>query len=181
MRVAIVGNSGSGKSTLARKLATDAGTPTLDLDTVAWEPGKIAIARNIDDALADVRDFCSSADSWIVEGCYTRLIAEALRSGPLFLVLDPGPEQCASNCRSRPWERHKYSSKEEQDKHLAFLLQWVEEYYTRNDDMSLVAHKALYAGYDGPKQWLSTLNEVIQPVVETEQSNRTTGPATDGS
>jgi len=55
MRVAIVGNSGSGKSTLARRLAADSGTPTLDLDTVAWEPGQIAVSRAVGEAIADVR------------------------------------------------------------------------------------------------------------------------------
>jgi len=166
MRIAIVGNSGSGKSTLARRLATDSGVTILDLDTVAWEPGKIAVARDADKALADVRDFCSSHGSWIVEGCYASLIKAALKSGPQFLVLDPGLEQCVSNCRSRPWEPHKYSSQEEQDKHLAFLLEWVAEYYSRSDDMSLAAHKALYDSYDGPKQWLSTSNDPVQQAVE---------------
>ena len=166
MRVAIVGNSGSGKTTLARRIAADSGLPILDLDTIAWEPGKIAVARDADEALADVRKFCNSSDSWIVEGCYASLIDAALRSGPGLLVLDPGLEQCVSNCRSRPWEPHKYSSQEEQDKQLAFLLEWVAEYYSRSDDMSLEAHKALYDGYNGPKQWLSTLNDPVQVAVE---------------
>jgi adenylate kinase family enzyme len=168
MRIAIAGNSGSGKSTLARRLAADSGVPTLDLDTVAWEPGKIAVARDADAALADVRDFCKSNGSWIVEGCYASLIGVTLESSPQFLVLDPGPEQCMSNCRSRPWEAHKYSSKAEQDRHLDFLLEWVAEYYSRIDDMSLDAHKALFDGYNGPKQWLTSSDELIQPTDKPE-------------
>ena len=46
MRIAILGNSGSGKSTVARSLAARSGAVLLDLDTVAWEPGQIAVARS---------------------------------------------------------------------------------------------------------------------------------------
>jgi adenylate kinase family enzyme len=58
MRFAVLGNSGSGKTTLARRLAGDGDVPMLDLDTVAWEPGKIAVARPVELAIADVQAFC---------------------------------------------------------------------------------------------------------------------------
>jgi hypothetical protein len=45
MRVAIVGNSGSGKSALGGQIAAVHAIASLDLDTVAWQPGKIAVAR----------------------------------------------------------------------------------------------------------------------------------------
>lgn len=167
MRIAIVGNSGSGKSTLAGRLAADSGIPVLDLDTVAWEPGKIAVPRTPDEAKADVSRFCQSNDHWIVEGCYASLVETALEYGPKLLVLDPGLEQCVSNCQARPWESHKYSSKAEQDKHLAFLLEWVSEYYSRDDDMSLAAHKSVFGRYDGPKQWLSSLTDNLELADET--------------
>lgn len=160
-RIAIAGNSGSGKSTLARRLSADVDAPVLDLDTVAWEPGKIAVARAIAEATADVRVFCDSSEHWIVEGCYSTLVEAALPWHPHLLILDPGLDQCVSNCRSRPWEPHKYPAAEEQNKHLAFLLTWVEEYYSRNDDMSLEAHKALYEQYNGTKQWLSASTDPV--------------------
>ncbi len=163
IRVAIAGNSGSGKTTLAKRLAADTEVPVLDLDTVAWEPGKIAVPRDPGDAAEDVRQFCSSNDDWIIEGCYASLITAALEFEPRLLVLDPGADQCAENCRSRPWEPHKYASKEQQDEHLAFLLEWLAEYYTRDDDMSLLAHKRVYEGYGGPKQWMLSLTEQILP------------------
>ena len=59
--------------------------------------------------------------------------------------------------RARPSESHKYSSKKEQDAHLSFLLNWVEEYYSRDGDMSLAAHRKVFDLYTGPKQWLSEL------------------------
>jgi adenylate kinase family enzyme len=156
-RIAIAGNSGSGKSTFARQLASSGSIPILDLDTLAWEPDEIAVPRPVEQAATDVREFCESNEQWIVEGCYARLIVATLSCDPHLVVLDPGLEQCVTNCRTRPWEPHKYQSKEEQDSRLAYLLAWVEEYYTRDDDMSLAAHKKLYRHYDGPKQWLSGL------------------------
>jgi adenylate kinase family enzyme len=151
MRVAIVGNSGSGKSTLAREIAAVHSIVSLDLDTVAWEPGKIAVARPADTAAADVRAFCSAQESWVVEGCYAALVGHALERSPILLFIEPGVDACIANCRSRPWEPHKYASKAEQDEKLEFLLAWVREYYARDGDLSLSAHQALFESYRGPK------------------------------
>jgi len=167
MRFAVLGNSGSGKSTLARSLARQSGAALLDLDTVMWEPGQIAVARSPEAAKADVRAFCSGHEHWVLEGCYASLVKEALAFSPLLMFLNPGVEQCLANCRARPWESHKYSSKEEQDKRLAFLLSWVREYYTRSDDMSLMAHRACFDAYSGAKTELKMQFELdtLRPVV----------------
>lgn len=157
MRVAIVGNSGSGKSTLARRLVGNSGNPVLDLDTIAWEPDQITVPRAAESAHADLRNFCSSNEQWVVEGCYADLVEAALAFGAHLIVLEPGLERCISNCRARPWESHKFSSKQEQDRRLSYLLEWVEEYYSRDDDMSLAAHRMIFERYAGPKQWLSEM------------------------
>ena len=154
MRIAIIGNSGSGKSTLARAIARERGWPVLDLDTVAWEPGKIAVPRDPVAARQDVERFCADHSDWIVEGCYADLIAASLRDSPLLMFMDPGMEQCLANCRGRAWEPHKYASKAEQDEKLSFLLTWVREYYERDGSTSLKAHDALYSSYAGPKRRL---------------------------
>ena len=65
MRVAILGNSGSGKSTLAKKLSGDSSLPSLDLDTIYWEPSQVAIERKTSDRDADLRRFCSDHDHWL--------------------------------------------------------------------------------------------------------------------
>jgi adenylate kinase family enzyme len=156
MRVAILGNSGSGKSTLAGWLASRTGAVRLDLDTIAWERGTIAVARSPEAAKADVRTFCSSCERWVLEGCYASLVQAALEFSPLLLFLNPGVDQCVENCRARPWEMHKYSSKEEQDARLAFLLAWVRDYYSRDGDMSLIGHRACFDEYDGPKKELGS-------------------------
>jgi hypothetical protein len=85
MRIAIVGNSGSGKSTLARQLAETHWLPVLELDTVAWEHGRIAVPRRPVDAAADLRAFCDAHDRWFSE--------EAVALGPRF-------EACAIPAKS---------------------------------------------------------------------------------
>jgi adenylate kinase family enzyme len=154
VKVAILGNSGSGKSTLAGQLSQRLGVPVLDLDTVAWEPGKIAVPRDPAHARADVEAFCRGHEGWVIEGCYASLIAATLPHEPSLLWLDPGVAACVENCRNRPWEPHKYASKEQQDEKLEFLLQWVRGYDTRDDDMSRSAHRAVYDGYGGAKEHL---------------------------
>jgi adenylate kinase family enzyme len=156
MRIAIIGNAGSGKSTLANQLANQYTLPALDLDTVAWEPGKVAVQRALASAEADVVAFCARNENWVVEGCYAALVSAALRCMPTLLFLEPGAEVCIENCRNRPWEPHKYASKWEQDEKLAFLLSWVRDYYNRDGDLSLRAHQALFESYKGTKRKLAT-------------------------
>jgi len=151
MRIAILGNSGSGKSTLAGQIAAAHSITSLDLDTVAWEPRKIAVARAPEAAAADVTAFCSTHDRWVVEGCYAALVGHAIAYSPLLLFVDPGMDACLAHCRNRPWEPHKYASKAEQDAKLEFLLTWVRGYYTRDDDLSLSAHRTLFESYHGLK------------------------------
>jgi len=159
MRIVIVGNSGSGKSTLARRLARQQGLAALDLDTVAWEPGKIAVPRPPAAAVANVQAFCRAHERWVVEGCYAGLAGAALAGAPTLVFLEPGVDACLANCSARPWEPHKYASREAQDEKLECLLAWVRAYYTRDDDYSLVSHRALFDAYAGPKQKLVSLSE----------------------
>lgn len=160
VRVAILGNSGSGKSTLARALATAANAHILDLDTVAWEPDQPAVPRDEERARIDVHAFCRNNDAWVVEGCYANLIDAALVFGPKLILLNPGQAACAANCCSRPWEPHKYASKDEQDANLEFLLSWVAEYYTRTGSMSLAAHRECFSSYGGPKREIEALPDI---------------------
>jgi len=162
MRIAILGNSGCGKTTLARWIARRTAAPLLDLDTVAWEPDQIAVARSPSVAERDVRAFCSSHETWVTEGCYANLVRAALAFSPRLIFLNPGEHACVANCRARPWEPHKYSSKAEQDERLQFLLAWVGQYYSREGEMSLSSHAALFAGYAGQKDELTSL-PVLEP------------------
>ncbi|MEO0425128.1 MAG: shikimate kinase [Pseudomonadota bacterium] len=150
----IFGNSGSGKSTLARKLSDRAGTIRVDLDEVYWEPDQPGVARAPAVAAQALDQRLAGQAAWIVEGCYEVLAAHLLPRTPLLIWLDPGEAACLSHCRARPWEPHKYPSKQAQDENLAMLLEWVSDHYTRSGEMSYEAHSHLYAGYDGPKHHL---------------------------
>lgn len=166
MRVAILGNSGSGKSTLAHWLAQSANLAVLDLDSVAWEPDRPAVARSSALAEADVAKFCSTHTGWVLEGCYGNLIDTALQFRPFLIFLNPGLESCTAHCLSRPWEPHKYASKQAQDANLQFLLSWVAEYYTRDGPMSLGAHQTVFSKYPGRKVELERVPQLNPPEAE---------------
>jgi hypothetical protein len=161
MRVAVIGNSGSGKSTLAQQLAAAHLLTALDLDTVAWEPGKIAVPRDADAAAADVGVFCDSHERWVVEGCYAAFVHRALGAladsavhgswrGRVSRSL-PQPAVGAAQVLIEGPSRTRSSS---------FLLSWVREYYSRDGDLSLTAHQALFDGYSGPKLRLAHRDRV---------------------
>lgn len=67
------------------------------------------------------------------------------------IFLNPGLEVCLRHNRARPWEPHKYRSKEEQDAMLETLQEWVKEYYERNDPWSYRAHRRIFDSFEGRK------------------------------
>lgn len=159
-RIVVFGNSGSGKSTLAQRVAQDSGSLHLDLDTVAWNPNQPGIRLPIEESDVLLRAALLAHQSWIVEGCYSSLIALAASEADAFIFLNPGVAACQKNCRNRPWEPHKYSSPVAQDKNLSMLLNWVADYVTRDDEFSLKAHRNLFDRFDGPKHELCTAQEI---------------------
>lgn len=151
MRTLIVGNSGSGKSWRARALAQQHQAPHLDLDTIVFVPGLIAVPRPLDEAMADLRRFAQASDSWVIEGCYGDFIEAALPFCTELVFMNPGKDVCLANNGKRPWETHKYESKEKQDSMLPFLLDWVGKYYERDDACSFQYHRRLFDGFEGEK------------------------------
>jgi hypothetical protein len=95
----------------------------------------VGIARNPTAARSDLNKFCATNSRWIIEGCYANLIEEALKHKPLLIFMEPGVAAYIANCQRRPWEPHKYKSRQEQDEKLAFLLSWVRDYYHRDGDL----------------------------------------------
>ena len=114
MRVLIMGNSGSGKSYRARAIAAQHGLVHLDLDTIVWEPGQIAVPRAPEQVRADLVAFVEGNASWVAEGCYGDLVETALPFCSELVFMHPGLETCLENNRKRPWEPHKYDSMEAQ-------------------------------------------------------------------
>jgi adenylate kinase family enzyme len=160
MRVAIIGNSGSGKSTLARNLKKKHGLAFLELDSIVWEPGQIAIPRQRASVEKELARFLNGNTSWVVEGCYAEIVESALSKEPKLIFLNPGEAICLENNRNRPWEPHKYASKADQDRMLENLLKWVRDYYSRDDQSSLLAHRRLFSEYAGPKTEVVDLHEL---------------------
>jgi adenylate kinase family enzyme len=77
MRILVFGNAGSGKTTLARALAAAHGLAHLDLDSIVWEPGQIAVQSPADGIAASLRQFLTDHDTWAIEGCYSELVEAA--------------------------------------------------------------------------------------------------------
>ena len=151
-----MGNSGAGKSTLARRLVADHGLAHLDLDTLAWLPTTPPQRAPIADSLERLEAFTAAGDRWVIEGCYADLLEPATKACTELVFLNPGVDACVAHCRARPWEPHKYESKEAQDRNLAMLIDWVRAYETRTDEFSLRAHRALFERFSGAKRELVT-------------------------
>jgi len=158
MRFVIYGNSGSGKTALARELALRADIDVLELDRIAREAEAAAAGCGAAAARAQLDAFCTGRADWIVEGRHGDLVLAALHHKPELVFLNPGPVACLRHCRTRPWEPHKYPSRQAQDAALATLLQRVADYYRGDDEVSLRRHRAIFDAYDGPKR------ELVQPV-----------------
>src|SRR6202008_409410 len=130
--------------TAARALANERGVAPLELDNLVWEPGKIAVARPVDDAVIDLLDFLVTHDNWVVEGCYGDFAEATLPFCRELVFMNPGQETCIAHARQRPWEPHKFASSAEQDEKLPFLLEWIAGYYTRDDVCSYAYHRKLF-------------------------------------
>jgi len=149
-RIVIYGNSGSGKTTMARAVAAEHGLAHLDLDLVAWDaPGE---RRPLAASVAMLEEFFAAHEGWVIEGCYGDLVEASLPYCTELRFLNPGMEACIANCRARPWEPEKYASPAEQDRRLAFLLDWVRQYDTRGDEYGLARHRAIFDGFGGARR-----------------------------
>lgn len=150
-RILIFGNSGSGKSTLAKSLCNEQAVAHLDLDILAWEQANPTSRRPVLESANDIQAFLAANEEWVVEGCYADLLGLVAEKATKAIFLNPDIDQCISNCRSRPWEPHKYPSQEAQDKNLQMLINWVKQYPEREDEFSLKAHRALFERFSGEK------------------------------
>ena len=156
MRVLVFGNSGSGKSTLATQLAQVHGLVHLDLDAIVWEPGQVAVQRRPEAIAAALQAFLDGNERWVIEGCYGELVEAAAARCTELVFLNPGLEACLANNRRRPWEPHKYASRQAQDEMLANLQAWVAGYYEREDAWSYAEHRRIFDAFPGNKREQTT-------------------------
>jgi adenylate kinase family enzyme len=156
-KVIVFGNSGSGKSTLAAELR-DEGLAHLDLDLLAWLPSSPPERRAIQQAYVDIQRFISKNAEWVIEGYYTDLLELVRPFATEAIFMNLPVHLCQENARNRPWEPHKYKSKEAQDDNLGMLLEWIAGYADRSDPLSHSAHRDFYESFRGQKKEI-TRNE----------------------
>ncbi len=154
-KVIVFGNSGSGKSTLATELREE-GLAHLDLDVLAWLPSNPPERRPLDGAYADIQQFVSDNAEWVIEGCYADLLELVKPFATEAIFMNLPVHLCQENARNRPWEPHKYKSKEAQDATLEMLLKWIAGYEERTDALSHRAHCALYDSFPGEKKMITS-------------------------
>ena len=150
-KVVIFGNSGSGKSTLATELALKNKLAHLDLDTIAWKASKTPERQAITDSSQSINDFLITHDNWVIEGCYADLLEIVTPKADEVIFLNLPVFACVENAKNRPWEPHKYKSKEAQDENLEMLIDWISQYTSRDDTFSKVAHEKLFEEFQGKK------------------------------
>jgi hypothetical protein len=119
------------------------------MDEIAF--GDAAVRLPLAESIALAREFIAANPRWIIEGCYGDIIEPLLSGCEQLILLNPGVETCTAHCRSRPWEPDKYATREAQDKNLEYLIQWVRQYDTRQDEYGLVWHRKLFEAFQGFK------------------------------
>jgi len=155
-KVLIFGNSASGKSTLAKQLAESEGLAHLDLDLLAWQPTSPPTRTPLEESRQAIEAFIFQHETWVIEGCYSDLLAMAALSSSEVIFMNLSIEDCIANANKRPWEPHKYNSKAEQDANLVMLIEWISQYELRQDTFSKAAHLQFYQQYKGAKQILTS-------------------------
>lgn len=155
-KVVILGNSGSGKTTLSKSIAGREGLAHLDLDTLAWLPTKPPQRSPLSRARETIEDFVEFNEGWVIEGCYTDLLEFIAPFANELIFLNLSVEQCIENAKNRPWEPHKYKTKEEQDNNLDMLIDWISQYTERDDVFSFSSHMMFYESFEGRKSIINT-------------------------
>jgi adenylate kinase family enzyme len=157
-RTVIIGNAGTGKSTLAKKMAQVRGATHFDLDVIAWDSKNGIDRRPLEDSLRELQQFLDTHQNWVIEGCHMSLVQPVMPWCRELVFLNPGILQSERNCRSAPFEPHKFPSAEAQEANLEALIEWMKTYETRDDEFSLASHRALFDSFDGLKaEYLSML------------------------
>jgi len=158
-KVLIFGNSGSGKSTLAKRLAAEEHLAHLDLDTLAWLPGELPARAPLTSSEKSIKTFVDQHSGWVIEGCYGDLLRLTELFADEVIFMNLSVESCIRNATARPWEPHKYVSRDAQNKNLGMLIDWIKQYPERTDACSLQNHRELYKKFSGKKRMV-TANEI---------------------
>jgi len=148
-RLYVFGNSGSGKSSLARSFALETGALHIDLDEFAWTT-EIGVRRPVKESVVALREKLRE-QSAVVEGMYSDLVSALATRDDALIWLDVPLEECVENCKSRPFEPHKWESPEAQDRFLPRLLEFLPEYSDADGALGRAAHAAVFEAHEGKK------------------------------
>lgn len=151
-KILIFGNSGSGKSTLAKEISTASNVGHLDLDSIAWQPTSPPTRAPVKESKVQIDKFLNNNEHWVIEGCYSDLLELIIGDAEKVMFLNLPIELCINNAKNRPWESHKYESKEAQDANLDMLINWISHYDVRDDTFSKNAHLKLFNQFLGQKE-----------------------------
>ncbi len=157
-KVLVFGNSASGKSTLAKQLASTENLAHLDLDLLAWQATNPPTRTPLTESTQAIEHFMQQHHSWVIEGCYSDLLAIAEQESTDVIFMNLAVADCITNAKNRPWEPHKYESKALQDANLNMLIEWISQYELRDDTFSKAAHLDFYQNYSGNKKCLTLIN-----------------------
>lgn len=155
-KLLIFGNSASGKSTLAKELAQSEQLAHLDLDLLAWQATTPPTRTPLNESEKAIAQFMQQHNNWVIEGCYSDLLTIAEAQSTQIIFMNLSVEDCIRNAKQRPWEPHKYESKDAQDANLVMLIEWISQYELRSDTFSKTAHQAFYQNYAGNKQMFTS-------------------------
>lgn len=150
-KILIFGNSGSGKSTLAKELSKVKDLAHLDLHTLAWQAVTPPQRKPLNESSQKIDEFVNSNRGWVIEGCYTNLLESVVSKSSEIIFMNLSVAKCVANAKNRPWEPHKYQSKQAQDANLEMLIEWISAYPDRKDTFSLAAHQGVYQRFLGEK------------------------------
>ncbi len=95
----------------------------------------------------------------LLRGGYSDLLEMVKARAKLIIYMDLSIASCIRNAKSRPWEPHKYPSKQAQDENLAMLLEWIGQYGERDDTFCKQAHQALWQSFTAKKQIIKSNEE----------------------
>ena len=84
-RIIIIGCAGAGKSTLARQLGQKLNLPVVHLDKIFWKPGWVEMEKDQFDAAIRTE---MEKEQWIIDGNYSRTLAERIRQSDTVIYLD---------------------------------------------------------------------------------------------
>ncbi len=140
----------------SKKLSAQSNIAHLDLDTLAFKVDSPTQRRDVEESLQEVNVFLRENDSWVIEGGYADIFERILSDANEMLYLDLPALSCQENARNRAWEPHKYESKAAQDKNLEMLLNWILDYYARDNEFSKLSHDKLFDIFTGKKKRLSS-------------------------